>query len=243
MLTSELKFIVSEKAASELRSWARLELAADPHAAAAGGDGYRTTTLYFDTGEFDLYFRRGSYGRAKFRIRRYNDDAAVFLERKLKARDRVSKRRSGAAPADLRLISGTAGSWSGGWFARRLAFRRLVPVCQVGYFRTARIGELRTRRMRLTLDHNVTAAPIDSIGFTNTPGIDLLPGSVILELKYEFGLPPLFDEIMKAFDLKPQPVSKYRLAVGALGLAAETCVSHDGPVSVGRAIVQGVSLR
>jgi SPX domain protein involved in polyphosphate accumulation len=84
-MQSELKFLVSERTAVELRRWARMHFSADPHAAVGGSDSYRTRTLYFDTNEFDLFFRRGSQARAKFRIRTYNDGPAVFLERKLKA--------------------------------------------------------------------------------------------------------------------------------------------------------------
>ena len=79
-LPSELKFIVTSDTAANIREWARAELAPDPHAAEPGGDGYRTTSLYFDTDEFDTYFGRRSYARAKYRIRRYNSSPFVFLK-------------------------------------------------------------------------------------------------------------------------------------------------------------------
>src|SRR5437773_8291043 len=131
-LTSELKFLISEDAAAAVQPWARVELAADPHAAGIGGDGYQTTTIYFDTDEFDLSFRRGSYARAKYRIRRY-DNGAVFLERKMKARGIVSKRRSDVTVEELARLGDAGIEWPGRWFARRLQRRQLKPVCQIAY--------------------------------------------------------------------------------------------------------------
>src|SRR5438477_6287486 len=99
--TSELKFLISADTAAIIRDWARHELDADPHAVGFGGDGYQTTSLYFDTPDLDLFYRRGSYGRAKFRVRSYNNGAAVFFERKMKADGRVFKRRSDATGEDV----------------------------------------------------------------------------------------------------------------------------------------------
>src|SRR5688572_9002893 len=70
---TELKFALDTEGAAAVREWARTELVPDPHAADAEGDGYHTTSLYFDTEDLDVFFRRGSHGRAKYRIRRYND--------------------------------------------------------------------------------------------------------------------------------------------------------------------------
>ena len=65
-----------------LREWARAHLAPDHFGSGPHGDGYTTTSLYFETPGFDVYHRRGSYGRSKFRIRRYGEADIVFLERK-----------------------------------------------------------------------------------------------------------------------------------------------------------------
>ena len=93
---TELKFALNTEMAAAVREWARTELIPDPHAADAEGDGYRTTSLYFDTEDLDVFFRRESNGRAKFRIRRYNDGPVLFVERKLKRAGLVTKRREKA---------------------------------------------------------------------------------------------------------------------------------------------------
>src|SRR5438445_12734273 len=120
MFTSEVKFVVDESIVTEVRLLTSTAMIPDAHAVERG-DRYQTTTLYFDTQEFDLYFRRGSNGRAKFRIRRYNGAPDVFLERKMKVdRNRLYKRRSKANAADLLHLAEPDRAWPGTWFARRL---------------------------------------------------------------------------------------------------------------------------
>lgn len=219
MLQSELKFLVSEHTAMEVRRWARMHFTPDPHAAIAGEDTYQTRTLYFDTDEFDLFFHRGSQARAKFRIRVYNDGPTVFLERKLKTRHCVSKRRATVALSDLSRISSEPEDWSSRWFSRRLLLRGLGPVCQVSYSRMAYVGESSSGPLRVTIDQGLRAAPIDRIGFREDTGMDVVPGQAILELKYASQLPPIFEEVIETFRLQRHSISKYRLAVRRLGLA------------------------
>src|SRR5262245_28762692 len=89
---SEVKFLVAEEQSASILAWARGRLAPDPYASGEHGDTYRTTSLYFDTEEFDVLAKAGSFGRSKYRIRRYGEDSQVYLERKLKNHDLVSKR-------------------------------------------------------------------------------------------------------------------------------------------------------
>jgi len=198
--------------------WSSLEMAPDPHATTFG-DKYHTATLYFDTDEFDMFFRRGSQARAKFRIRAYNDGPLIFLERKLRTGDRVSKRRTPALLADLPRIIGNSEDWCGRWFVRRLRHRGLRPVCQVDYTRTARIAESPAGMLRLTIDQNITAVSVDRISFSDAAGIEIIPGNAVLELKYAGEIPAFFEKIMKKFNLHPQSVSKYRLSLRTLGIA------------------------
>ncbi len=58
------------------------------------GDEYRTTSVYYDTPAYDVFHRRGSFGRSKYRIRRYGDEQTVFLERKLRQPAVLAKRRT-----------------------------------------------------------------------------------------------------------------------------------------------------
>jgi hypothetical protein len=75
--------------------------------------------------------------------------------------------------------------------------------------------------LRLTIDQRLTTLATDVIEFSNHGGSDILPGQGILELKYVGGLPILFERLIDDFHLTPRSMSKYRLAVRALGLATE----------------------
>src|SRR5207249_1486490 len=98
---AELKYLVARPLAEQIRDWAHGGLSADPNASAALRDGYDITSLYFDTERLDAFHRKGSFGRSKYRIRRYGSSEVAFLERKLKTRGLVSKRRSIVKISDL----------------------------------------------------------------------------------------------------------------------------------------------
>jgi hypothetical protein len=200
-----------------IRAWARQHLAADPHGAGAAEDEYRITTIYFDSPEYDVFHRRRSFGRSKYRIRRYGDGGEVFLERKLRQPGLLAKRRTLVPLASLaRLDDGDAG-WPGRWFQRRLRLRHLRPVCQISYTRVARVGETAAGPVRLTLDEGLSVARLDRVSFE--PGgesVDLLGDQMVLELKYRVEVPALFKQLVEEFGLKPQAVSKYRLGIAAI---------------------------
>src|SRR5688572_30278953 len=105
--TSELKFVVDGALAHRIRDWARERLDADPHGGGAWSDEYRVSSVYLDTEARDVFHRRGSYGRSKYRIRRYEQNPMVFLERKLRTGTRLAKRRTTIDLGLLPLIGGS----------------------------------------------------------------------------------------------------------------------------------------
>jgi len=235
---SEIKFLVTLAIAEQIRDWARVHLKPDPNASGKSGDGYQITSLYFDTDHFDVFHRNGSFGRSKYRVRRYGNSEVVFLERKLKTRGLVTKRRS---IIKLDELDGLAGAepergWPGFWFHRRFLARNLRPVCQISYHRTARVAMTRHGPIRLTLDENLRALPARDLCFGADEGTLFSEDRIILELKFRYETPVLFKNLAEEFALNPQRISKYRLAMMALGLApeqfSEECVNarpHPGP--------------
>jgi hypothetical protein len=219
-LAAEVKFLVSPADARRIRDWARATLAPDPFGAGAFADEYRTTSLYFDTAALDVFNRRGSYGRAKYRVRRYGNADRIFLERKLRTSSLLAKRRTAIALDDLPLVAddnpAAPWNWSGDWFQQRLAARRLEPACEVSYMRTARIGTGVHGPVRLTLDEQLRALPASGLQLTMDRGRDVLSDAVILELKFRQSLPSMFKALIEQFNLAPQPVSKYRFSMAAL---------------------------
>lgn len=219
---SEIKFLVPRAVGLSIRDWARRRLHADSHGDGEFGDEYRTTTLYLDSPDLDVLHRRGSFGRSKFRVRRYGDGAQVFLERKLRRPGMLTKRRTLVGLSALsRLLEDTPDAWEGQWFHRRLLLRRLRPVCEVSYHRVARDGTSATGPVRLTLDEDLQASAADRLEFALQPNrVPVLAASMILELKYRSQVPPIFKELVADFSLRPQTASKYRLSM--LALAPDT---------------------
>ena len=226
----EIKFVLAPITAARVREWARERLIPDPNAAGRCSDTYQVTSLYFDTPAFDVYHRRGQHRHSKFRVRRY-DAGPVFVERKLKVRGRLAKRRTLVQLDDVARFSGPAvvSNWPGRWFEQRVAARGLVPICQIGYERTARVLMTAAGPIRLTLDEAIRALPTDKVRFheppaTTTPVTD----RVVLELKYRGILPALFRELVEQFTLDEHPFSKYRAALPVLGLVEAVPVSVAG---------------
>jgi hypothetical protein len=217
--TSELKFVVDAAVGQRIRDWARERLQADPHGSGPWSDEYRVSSLYLDTEGRDVFHRRRSFGRSKYRVRRYAQDDTVFLERKLRNGTRLAKRRTAIDLTALPLVAGSTLNGDGtAWFRRRVALRRLRPVCQVSYTRIARTAHTPDGPVRLTLDDNITAVTSDVLVFQSHSGTPLLDGRCILELKYRDRVPATVREIVDAFALSPERWSKYRAAAQALGL-------------------------
>jgi len=221
---SELKFVVGRPLAEEIREWARVRLAPDPNANGEWSDGYQITSLYFDTPHFDVFHRKGSFGRSKYRIRRYDVSQVAFLERKLKTRGLVSKRRTIVELDQLQRLAGAEPDrgWPGYWYHQRLLARRLRPICQIAYRRTARVAMTRCGPIRLTLDDDIRAQPVPGLAFNDQKeGVLLSENQVIIELKYCLEMPVLFKRLAEEFALNPQSISKFRLAAVALGYVIE----------------------
>ena len=198
------------------------------------GDQYRTTTIYLDTEARDVFHRRGSYGRSKYRIRRYGASDTTFLERKRRTSQLLNKRRATVATDDLPALFDTAtGSSSLRWFLDRVTHRRLAPVCQVSYRRHALVGATDYGPIRLTFDDDLSVQPNASMAFAPDGGVPVLVGLVIVEMKFCVNMPAVFRTIVEEFNLVPAPISKYRTAVDELtssagmnehGVATETTV-------------------
>ncbi|MEW6159590.1 MAG: polyphosphate polymerase domain-containing protein [Verrucomicrobiota bacterium] len=212
----EIKFLVPAATGDQVLAWARSQLQPDPHADGALGDGYLVQSLYFDTPDFDVFHRKGSYAKAKYRMRRYGTDDGLFLERKLKVSGRVLKRRTLVPPEALLKLKVEAPDpkWEGFWFHRRLLARQLEPKCLIRYSRVARVGITSDGPVRLTVDRDVHCQLVNGLVVPCVDqGLKLLDGQNIVELKYRSTLPALFKTLIADLQLQPQAVSKYRLTI------------------------------
>ena len=223
----EIKFLIPVEQAPELRAWARARLQPDPNTASGVGDVYRITSLYYDTNGFDVFHRRGSFGRSKYRVRRYDASERVFLERKLRSDSIVTKRRTVVDIDELRRLRDFEPdrSWAGSWFHRRMLARAMNPSCQISYSRTALVSPTGAGTIRLTLDEDLRGWRVSHPEYHPLAGGKLLlKDHAILELKFRLAMPAIFQQMLEEFRLHSEPVSKYRLAVTGLG-----CVPQSVP--------------
>jgi inorganic triphosphatase YgiF len=220
---AEIKFLIKPSLAPRILDWARTHLEADSHGTGPFGDEYDICSLYFDTSDHDVFRRRSSFGRAKYRVRRYGASDVVFLERKLRKPGLLIKRRTIAPLAALDQLQAedVPAGWGGEWFHRRLQVRRLQPVCEVAYHRTARTIETDDGPARMTLDRDLRVAAVSEPRFGSDEAVSFLEDQLILELKYRIRLPAIFRRLVEEFALETATASKYRLSMTTLGFAPE----------------------
>jgi hypothetical protein len=219
----EIKFVVNNDLAPKIQAWMRENLEADQFGTGPDRDVYETTSLYFETDRFDVFHRRGSYGKSKFRIRKYGDSSIMFLERKFRTDRVLIKRRTTVPVTDFERLDSLEPdpAWPGYWFHRRLRTRALRPLVQVCYNRTARLGTSSTGQFRMTVDFDLRVLPLPDRAFIPGVGLPLMEGLNIVELKYCVALPAVFKQLVERFGLETQPVSKYRSGLALLGLSPE----------------------
>jgi hypothetical protein len=216
----ELKFQLPEEQARSVAAWARQHLNVDPYGVPELDHAYRVHGLYFDTPALDVYHRSPGYKRKKYRLRRYGSGVLVFLEQKRKSAGRVAKRRVQVDEAELDRLRETPIelAWHGAWFHRRISVRKLQPSCLISYERQAYFGQNGEGPLRLTLDRRIRSQPADRWAVEEVAdGRQILTEQVLLELKFRRHLPALFKGLMQDFSLTPGPLSKYRLAIQAMG--------------------------
>ena len=220
----EIKFLVDAARGPEVQAWMRANLAPDEFGSGPERDQFETSSLYFETGTFDVFHRRGSYGKSKYRVRRYGASPIMFLERKFRTDRVLIKRRTTAALDDFRLIETNEPdpNWYGYWFHRRLIARRLEPLVQVSYVRTARLGSSPHGKVRMTIDFDLRVLPLPDRAFLPGTGLPLMPAHNVIEVKYSVQLPETFKDMFAQFALKTQPISSYRAGLALLGLSPDS---------------------
>lgn len=216
-MVHELKFLIPLEKAGPIVEWARGRMDADPHGVGAARDEYLVQSVYFDTPRWQVYHKHGSYGRAKYRVRRYNDADWVFLERKMKREGIVRKRRSTLPLGELPALDSQQAAE---WYRKRLSLRQLVPTCYIQYERVARLKQTADGVLRLTVDRALKFQTDVSWKWPAREGTEFLADLAILELKY-VTLPALAKSLIEEFNLTPAPASKYRMAMKSSALAAQ----------------------
>lgn len=216
-MVHETKFLIPLEKAPAILAWAREHLQPDPHGHGPHRDEYLVQSIYFDTPEFHVFRKIGSYGRAKYRVRRYGTADWLFLERKMKRSGLVRKRRN---TIDLVQLPEMATLPAAKWYRDRLNLRQLKPRCYIQYARTARQLMTPEGLLRLTVDQALRFDLEVNGAWPATEGEPFLAEFAILELKYR-NLPGIAKKLIEQFNLNAGPASKYRMALRASKLAAQ----------------------
>ncbi len=215
----EMKFLLPEGAAWQLQSWAAAHLNVDAYANSEQNNSYQTTTLYLDTAAMDLFHQPQKFRGRKYRLRRYGQEASVYLERKRRRGDRVRKRRN-CVPEEELLLLETRQQRPGQpdeWFHRKVALHELRPSCCVTYERAAFMKLGITGPMRLTFDRRIRGVRAADWSVSPvTVGTQILAGEVICEFKFRESVPVLFQQVIEEMQLQPASVSKYRRLMQAI---------------------------
>jgi len=201
---------------------------------------YIVNSLYFDNEGYACYFEKesGEKFRKKFRFRIYGDEAGeetpIFAEIKRKNNVLVIKDRAVLSKKEaLDMISGRGVLGTKGRdkevleeFLWNKGYNCLVPKIVVRYKRKPLIAK-QDENVRVTFDYDIQAKPASWFNKGNYFWKNVLPGSMILEIKYNNILPFWLHEIIQKYELERVAFSKYTNSVRALVPMVDDGVSKD----------------
>ena len=168
---------------------------------------HRYQTLYFDTGEFDLYLRHHNGGRNAYKVRsrQYLDSECSFLEIKRKISSNRSVKARTETPALLTELTPDADRFIA--THSRIEPRRLEPVLWNRFDRVTLLSK--TGPERLTLDIRLT--------YHNAVSRAALPEIAVAELKQEeIDRSSIVFRHMSSLGVRPTGFSKYCIGVPML---------------------------
>ena len=168
---------------------------------------HRYQTLYFDTGEFDLYLRHHNGGRNSYKVRsrQYLDSGCTFLEIKRKISSNRSVKTRTETPAPLTELTPDADRFIAAH--SRIAPRRLEPVLWNRFDRVTLLSK--TGPERLTLDIRLR--------YHNAVSRAALPEIAVAELKQEeIDRSSIVFRHMSSLGVRPTGFSKYCIGVPTL---------------------------
>ena len=150
----------------------------------------------------DVFHRRGSLGRSKYRIRRYGDESSAFLERKMRQPAVLAKRRTRLSLSARSIICRVAtpsmpsGPATGFIAASPRGGCGRCARCRMRAWRAASSSD--GHPIRLTLDRELRARP-SALSRVRREGDGMcrpLAEPTILELKYQGTSPALFKRLV-----------------------------------------------
>ena len=231
----ELKYIIKEEVAMQVREFVRPYLEIDEYGATHQKLSYPVHSLYLDSDDLVLYWNtiNGNKNRYKLRLRFYEDrpSAPVYFEVKRRMNDAILKQRGGVRreavewilaghlPESSQLISDDPRSMAAlQRFSQLMNQDHAKPKAHVAYQREAWISP-HNNSVRVTLDRQVLCDPESSARLSTelVDPVQVFGSSVILELKFTGRYPDWFRELVRVFNLVQGSAAKYADGVALLG--------------------------
>lgn len=233
----EFKYILAADLAGDVERELQHFLQYDPFVVSREHHQYQVRSLYFDDSVYSAFYDKvdGLHSRSKYRLRTYSlvDSLSIplFLESKGRHNNLVYKHRTPVIRGDL--------SWGGlaqqaliqevlkqgkssrvlEQFSYDCLRRRLSAVALIDYQRRPYVSKF-DASFRLTFDSQLQVTktgrlfPSDSV----SRPLKLLPGYVILEVKFKHHLPAWFHSIIQSYELQRVSISKICAGMKHLGL-------------------------
>jgi hypothetical protein len=239
----ELKYIVPEEIAIAVREFVRSYLDLDEFGIGRPNLSYTIHNLYFDSDDLAIYWGtiNGDKNRYKLRLRFYEDspNSPIFFEIKrrmneaiLKQRGGVKRRTVGSAlhgqlPGADDMVSGDPRQFVAVQrFIELMIHHRAAPTAHVAYQREAWISP-HDNSVRVTMDREVYISPEFIPRFTSQMDDPTLVfgDQVVLELKFTGRFPDWFKDMVRVFNLRQGPASKY---ADGIALKGETHFYRNG---------------
>jgi hypothetical protein len=233
----ELKYIIDERCAMEIRKFIHSYLVPDEHADPEAGNSYPVHSLYLDSPALHLFRSTvdGLKNRFKLRIRFYGDDLAhpAFLEIKRRISEVICKERAcvcrGAVNLLLRGIRpsvsllASSGDRSKDAAAMQTFYKTCLqidarPCVYISYNREAYVSP-ESDQLRVTFDRRISVARYSPAPYLITPktamSVDMR--GIVLEMKFTDRFPNWMRQLVHALDLWRCPSAKYVAGVRTLG--------------------------
>lgn len=238
----ELKYLVTEQKANEIRKFIRCYLKPDEFAADLPNYSYPVHSLYLDSPDLTTYqaVQSGEKNRFKLRIRYYSDtDQTVYFEIKRRTNDCIAKKRAkvrrecvqgllAGEPPSLKHLAKPDGKQLVALqeFCRLMHTLNAAPKSHVAYMREAWMSPL-GNSVRATFDRQVRCEPeFDCSLLTHMDDVVApFEEKVVFELKFVDRLPNWCIEMIRALGLVRGGAPKYAQGVLLLG---EHRVSNHG---------------
>jgi len=228
----EFKYIikknVSEAIQNEVKNFTKID------GYASNKRKYLVRSLYFDNNLFTNFHDKvdGVKKRYKFRIRTYTDhddfNTPLFLEMKGRNNLRTYKVRTKINKNDLNLfykqknLLDLKHKYLNNKLIEQYIFdsykKKIIPKVLIDYNRLPLINK-NGLYFRLTFDSNIKACSSNNIFNSTNSWKACIPGNDILEVKFDFTIPPWFHRIIQSYQLKRISVSKFVIGMEASNLA------------------------